>query len=77
MIKTFTPNDVLRYMYEDLEPDEKQAIGKAMILSSDLMDFYFQSLSVMDHLSLISKEPSDQSIERIMDYSRSFICNSV
>ncbi len=77
MIKTFTRNDVLRYMYDDLEPDEKQAIGNAMILSSDLMDFYFQSLAVTDRLSLISKDPSDKSIERILDYSRSFICNSV
>ncbi len=77
MTKTFTPNDVLRYIYDDLEPNEKKAIGKAMIVDADLMDFYFQSLAVTDRLGHVSKEPSDQCVQRILDYSKSFICNSV
>lgn len=77
MIKTFTQNDVLRYMYEDLEPEEKDAISTALILNSELMDFYIQAVETTDSLGAVQKIPSERTVENILNYSKSFICNSI
>lgn len=77
MIKTFTQNDVLRYIYEDLTQEEKDAISTAMILNSELMDFYIQAVETSDSLKAVQRTPSERTVENILNYSRSFICNSI
>ncbi len=42
MTKTFTPNDVLRYLYRETNSAENKELEEAMSLHSDLLDQYVQ-----------------------------------
>jgi hypothetical protein len=77
MIKTFTQNDVLRYIYDEVTPEEKPEIERALLQDIDLMEFYLEALETTESLCCVKKEPSDKSIENILNYSRSFILKSV
>ena len=77
MIKTFTQNDVLKYIYDELSFEEKSEIERALLKDNNLMDFYLDALDTAESLCSVLKEPSDRSIENILNYSRSFILNSI
>ena len=79
MTKTFTPDDLLRYLYEDTTPEEKQEIERA--LQSDIsLQAEFENLqSDLGLLSELNFEPSERCINHIMDYARAMnleaLCN--
>lgn len=76
MTKTFTPNDVLRYVYDEISNKEKKAIENALSCNSDLLDFYLTTIEARNNARPVMKEPSDKSIENILNYSRSFQVSS-
>lgn len=76
MTKTFTPNDVIRYVYDDISNKEKKAIENALICDSSLLDFYLTTLEAKETAEPAMKDPSDKTIENILNYSRSFQVNS-
>ncbi len=73
MIKTFTPNDVLRYTYGEIFlTQEKEELEAEIIKSDELSDVFFQTTFMMKALDEIKREPSDRTIEEILNFSRSF-----
>ncbi|MCU0416390.1 MAG: hypothetical protein MUE33_04300 [Cytophagaceae bacterium] len=72
MIKTFTKNDVLRYVYGDVSPKEADALQHLLIHSKKFYRIYCQYASVKLNIKKVEMEPSDKSIETILNYSKSF-----
>lgn len=71
MTKTFTPNDVLRYLYRETNPAENTELEEAMILQSDLLDQYVQLTGIKEQLDQVRKSPSEHTIQAILEYSNS------
>ena len=77
MTKTFTHDDVVRYIYNDITSDEKTAIENALICDSELLDLFYELGAVKKELEKALKIPSNQVIKNILDYSKSFNLHSV
>lgn len=70
MIKIFTPDDLLKYLYQDTTAEETLEIEKALQTDSCLKNKYEelqQDLEMLDELIL---SPSDQCTDHIMAYAR-------
>ena len=78
MTKIFTPNDVILYVYGEIEsPAEKTEIENALIMNSELADFFYEITSMKSSISRIVKEPSVRVIDRILNYSKSYNLQAV
>lgn len=78
MTKTFTPNDVILYVYGEIDsPLEKKEIEDAMVMNSDLADFFYEITSLQSSISKIVKEPSAKVIDKILNYSKSYSLQAV
>ncbi|MDN5216376.1 hypothetical protein QQ020_30185 [Fulvivirgaceae bacterium BMA12] len=77
MIKIFTPNDVIRYFYNETSPEENEAIANALIIDNDLLEVYREVKQSVEMLNDIRKEPSESVINNILNYSKSRDLNSV
>jgi hypothetical protein len=77
MTKTFTRNDVIRYVYNELNIEEKKDIELAMLLDQDLADEFHELSKVKRRLSRIVKEPSKRVIDNILNYSKSLSLRTV
>lgn len=75
MTETFTQNDILRFIYNDLSIDEKQQISDAILLDINLMEFYQKALEAKLCLEISTKEPSEQAVVNILNYSKTFMSN--
>jgi hypothetical protein len=71
MTKTFTRNDVIRYVYNELNTKENKAIELAMLLDQDLAEEFYELSKVKRTLNRIVKEPSKRVIDNILNYSKS------
>ena len=77
MTKTFTHNDVVRYIYNEIESDQKTEIENALICDPELLDLFHEFGTVKKQLDKAVKIPSNQVIKSILDYSKSFNLHSV
>jgi hypothetical protein len=72
MIKTFTKNDVLRYVYGEVTPKEADEMQRLLISSKKFYRWYCYFASAKLNIKKVEVEPSDRSIETILNYSKSF-----
>lgn len=72
MITTFTRNDVLRFIYNEVSTEEKREIEIALTKDHELMDYYIETSQTVDALKVVKMQPSDRIIENILKYSSSF-----
>ena len=72
MTKTFTYDDVVRYLYAETTENENELIVEALALDDDLMNFYLDSLEIKSQMNKIVRTPSDKSIEKIIRFSRQY-----
>lgn len=73
MTKTFTQNDVIRYVYGEIKSEQEQnEIENALILDNDLAEFFYEASSLKENVSGASMEPSNKAIENILNYSKTF-----
>lgn len=70
MTKTFTQNDVIRFIYGEVSAEEHQEISHALICDTELADFYAEIADVKRSISKSRKEPSDRVVSSILAYSR-------
>ncbi len=70
MEQTFTPNDLLRYLYGEVDPHEKNAIREALERDWLLKEKFDQLAQTKDFLSIDLIEPSATSVEIILEYNR-------
>ena len=77
MIKTFTQDDLVRYIYEETSEEENAEIASAMLFDEELEQNYDDLKEVISGLEASMKEPSDKTIDTILSYSKSYHLHSV
>lgn len=76
MIKTFTQDDVIRYIYKETSEQENEAIAQALLTDEMLMDDYKQLSASVETLNSAMLEPSEKAINNILNYSKSIALHS-
>jgi hypothetical protein len=71
MIKTFTKDDLIRYLYHETTEKEEQEIKHALLFDAELRTLYSDLCAMKNNLDNASLEPSQQTVMNILDYSRS------
>lgn len=77
MIKTFTQDDLVRYIYKETTPEESSEIEIAMLFDERLADAYTDLFSVVNDLEASMKSPSEKTVDAIISYSKSYHLHSV
>ena len=72
MIKTFTQDDLVRYIYQETTAEESIEIETALIFDETLSDSYNELSKTVGLLKQAQVKPSDSSIDRILSYSKSY-----
>jgi anti-sigma factor RsiW len=68
----FTQEDLICYLYDELDPTFREALRKDLITDERLRQSYRQVQAVHHLLDLEWRHPSQASVDIIMDYSKSF-----
>lgn len=71
MTKTFTQDDVIRYVYDEISGSEREELKQAIICDSELQDLYKELIAIKRQLDQSMKSPSDKVTESILNYSKS------
>jgi len=69
MIKTFTENDLIRYIYGETSENEKSEIEKAAICDSEMDEELRFLKSIYNDLNDLIIAPSEKAISKILKYS--------
>jgi hypothetical protein len=77
MTKTFTPNDIIRYIYHETPEEESQLISQNLLTDSELQAFYLEMLAITNEIHTIDIGPSELVIQNILGYSRNFVLHAV
>jgi hypothetical protein len=72
MTKTFTYDDVVRYLYAETSPQENDDIVEALASDFDMLAFYLDSLDLQAQMDRIVRTPPGRIIDNILRYSRQF-----
>ncbi|MBD2756171.1 MULTISPECIES: hypothetical protein [Spirosoma] len=75
MIKTFTQDDVVRYVYEETSPEESLLIEDALMAEPDLMTFFLEALELRALMNKIERQPRTSTVEAILNYSQNHPAN--
>ena len=70
MTRTYTQDDVIRYIYRETTEEENLAIRNALLFDQELMGFYKEIKSIVSELNNIEVEPSAKSVKAIADYAQ-------
>jgi hypothetical protein len=72
MTKTFTQDDVVRYVYEETSDEENQLIEEALMAEPALMSFFMSALELRSLMNRIERQPRLSTVESILSYSRNY-----
>jgi hypothetical protein len=70
MIKTFTQDDLIRFIYNECPETEKREISKALLCDTELLELYKQLTAVKQQVDRATFEPSDKTVQSILAYSK-------
>lgn len=72
MIKTFTQDDLVRYIYQETTTEESIEIETALIFDGALSETYEELSKTVGLLQDVDLKPSETAIDKILSYSRSY-----
>jgi anti-sigma factor RsiW len=70
MIKIFTQTDLIRYLYQETSEEEKREIDKALTKDTELRTLFTELSSVKKELDASKAEPSNETVNKILSYSK-------
>ncbi len=70
MIKTFTQNDLIRFLYHETSEQETKEINKALLCDSELQAQYNELNASKRMLDETHMQPSASTVLNILSYSR-------
>ena len=70
MTKTFTQNDLIRYIYHETSATETKEINKALICDSELLEQFKELLATKSQLDTVRLQPAAATIQNILSYAR-------
>lgn len=65
MTKPFTPNDLVRYIYQEMPEAEQELLMQALQRDDVLMQEYVEMLSTIEQLEQVSLQPSERVVKAI------------
>ena len=71
MTKTFTQNDLIRFLYHETSEKETKEINKALLCDSELQAQYKELNALLHELDSARLVPSAASVQNILMYARS------
>lgn len=71
MIKSFTPNDLVRYIYQEMPEVEQELLMQALHSNQALMQEYVEMLSTIEQLNQIRLQPSEKVVNAIKEMAHS------
>lgn len=71
MIKTFTQNDIIRYIYKETSDEENAEIECALLNDYNLLKCYQEYSLMKRRLQRAVKEPGERILKDVLAYSRS------
>lgn len=77
MTKTFTHDDLIRYIYRETSDAENKELENALLCDPGLSEMYKEIKSIFKNLDGILEEPSQRSVDNILNYSKSLNYHSV
>jgi len=75
MTKTFTSDDVVRYVYEETSPEENLLIEESLMAEPDMMMFFLSALELRSLMNKIERQPRESLIQSILSYSQNHSAN--
>ncbi len=72
MIQLSTPNDVLRYVYEETTELENELIEESLVSDTELLTFYLDALETKHLMNKVVRTPSDRVVQNILNYSSNY-----
>ena len=69
MTKTFTQNDLIRYIYHETTEEEAQEISRVLSFDMELQLHYRELLLVKNNLDKTQLEPSAMAVANILQYA--------
>ena len=72
MIKTFTQDDLIRYIYQQTTPEETIQMKTALTFDESLSECYHELSKTAELLRRVSFKPSENCIDKILSYSKSY-----
>jgi hypothetical protein len=76
MTKTFTRNDLIRYIYQETTEREKQEIEQELLLDNKLFEEYKNLAEVSMELDRVELSPSEKTINKILNFSKTINLHS-
>ena len=70
MTTIFTHDDLIRYVYEETEPDENRQIELALSEDMELLEQYHELLWLRKQMDGGMMNPSEKTINTILEYSK-------
>ena len=71
MTKPFTPNDLVRYIYQEMPEVEQELLMQALRSDEYLMQEYVEMLSTIEQLEQVSLQPSERIVKAIKEMAHS------
>lgn len=71
MIKPFTPNDLLKYIYQEMSEVEQELLVQALHSDDSLMQEYVEMLSTIEQMDQIQLQPSEKVVQAIKSRAQS------
>jgi hypothetical protein len=71
MTKTFTHDDVIRFVYEEMDEEESRELSQALLCDPELEKIYNELITMKAHLDAVEEVPSEKVVQRILNYSNS------
>lgn len=72
MTKTFTPNDLVKYLYQELPDKDRQWISGIVSTNDEFNKLHQEMSQSKELLDQVTLEPSEATIERILAFSRQY-----
>ena len=70
MIKIFTENDLIRYVYDETSEVENLEIENALLFDSETQEEYTQLVELKSQLSSVEYIPSETSVSNILSKAK-------
>ncbi len=77
MTKTFTENDLVRYVYGETDEVENIEIESALLCDSEVQEQYIQLSEVKARLNVAEYSPSDFCVKSILEAAKKLTLQSV
>jgi len=72
MTQTFTPNDIVRYLYQELPDKDQQSVRSVLSTEEELAILHREMLAAKELLEQVSMEPSDKTVNQIIAFSHNY-----